>query len=142
MSIQQNSVLEAMKNEIPPEIIGGTDLDDAVKMVDLGIAHTPVVACHSGEYAIRPPPITESRIQDDGRYMLVYPRRHDFAFVSDNTLARQRARFILLSNYYLRRFHLLPHSQQQEVASTYLKDQAIPSANSPLAKLIGMDGCE
>lgn len=138
----QKTLLAAIDDLIPPEIIDGADVDYiAEQFVDLDVAFSPVIAERGSEYDHRIPDLTEVQRQPDGRYMLVWPGRHDFESVSEERLKVMRARFLLLSKWYLRNFHTFSHSMQLELAATHLKGMAIPASNSPLAKLLRMAGC-
>lgn len=140
-----DDLLSALKKHIPPESIDGSDPKEVASIVMLEVEHTPVIDHPVGdevELLTHPPEPVEVR-KDGERYMLTWPKTHDFRFVDAESLKVMRARYIMVRNFYWRRLRTLGCETQQRVLSWYFPEGTwTPKEGSELAKAMGVHGEE
>ncbi|MFO0801442.1 MAG: hypothetical protein U0804_28585 [Gemmataceae bacterium] len=135
-----DGLLAALQKLIPTEVIDGTSVDDAAGLVDLSVAHTPVVENPAGDnYQFRIQRPVEVQKWSGGRWAVMYRERKDFRRVTEDEVKVMRARYLLLRGYYYRSFRHLPYPGQREVTAWYFPDGLwLPEAGSDLAKAMGV----
>jgi hypothetical protein len=142
MSIAE--VLRKYLDEHDHEAIDGRKVSSLVDAVDLEIAGVPLCVEHECEdWQFNCPQVTRyERWENPPRWALVRPESHDFEIVSEETLKRMRARFLLMNGWYYRHFHTLTHSMRSNVFRSFLSHTQCqpPDPDSQLGKMLGIAG--
>ena len=115
------SLLDAIKNMIPDEMIGDSCVQETAEMVMLDIAFSPVVESRVDEERIMfdipaPTKITE---RPDGKYEIRRTDPPDFRIIDEAETKEMRARFLLLKGYYADKMDGLSYPEQQKVIALY-----------------------
>lgn len=138
--MMDNSLLDAIRNAFPKEIIDGSDVEATAEMVDLDIAFTPVVQhVTGGDPLLDVPAPVEVQKWKDGRYAIMHREHRDYDFVSEASLKIMRARYLILHGFYWRHLHAMSHPMRQEVLALYFGGGVwTPKSGSELSKMMGM----
>lgn len=134
-----NALGKWIKENVPAEMIGGTNLDDAAEMVMLEIEHTPVCPDPFNEESMhihhRLPKVCEATPTAGGNKYIV-----DGEYVSAEELKRMRARYLLLRGYLMELIvkHRLSHPVQQLAISRFFDGELfVPQALVDIIKAEG-----
>ena len=115
------SLLDAIKDMIPDEMIGGSCVQETAEMVMLDIAFSPVVEHLVSEECVMfevPIPIKITK-RPDGKYEIRRTDPPDFRIIDEATTKEMRARFLLLKGYYAENMDGLAYPEQQKVIALY-----------------------
>ena len=115
------SLLDAIKDMIPDEIIGGSNVQETAEMVMLDIAFSPVVESPVAEERLMfdVPIPTKITKRPDGGYEIRRTGPPDFRIIDEAATKEMRARFLLLKGYYAENMDGLSYPEQQKVISWF-----------------------
>lgn len=115
------SLLDAIKDMIPDEMIGGSYVRETAEYVMLDIAFSPVVEhLVSEERLMFDVPIpTKITQRPDGKYEIRRTDPPDFRIIDEAETKEMRARFLLLKGYYAENMDGLSYPERQKVISLY-----------------------
>lgn len=115
------SLLDAIRDLIPEEIIDGNNVEETAEMVMLDIAYSPVVEFIVDEKRLLfdiPIPVKVIN-RGDGKYEIRHLDPPDFKILSANEIKIMRARFLLLKAYYADKMDILAYPEKQTVIALY-----------------------
>ena len=131
-------------DEMDDETIDGSLVKDVAPMVELEVAFIPrcVEHRHDDWQHDCPQTVLYEHWDNPPRWAIVKPKEHDFEILSEESLKRMRARFLLMNGWYYQHFHTLPHSMQTAVHYNFLQyTQGVPpDPNSGLGRLLRIAG--
>ena len=115
------SFIDAIKDMIPDEMIGGSCVQETAEWVMLDIAYSPVVeSCVDEERLMFDVPIpTKITERPDGKYEIRRTNPPDFRIINEAETKEMRARFLLIKGYYAENMEGLSYPEQQKVISLY-----------------------
>lgn len=122
-------LLAALKKQIPAEIIDGTNVDDAVEMVMLDVAFSPVLEFSTNEQELMLNPPRPTEVQQRGERFMLYRGGTDFQWIDAESLKVMRARYLLARGFYYPKIGSLPNGVRQKVLSWYFDGSVfVPTA--------------
>lgn len=139
-----SGIVAVLKKQYPeafaPEIIGGHDVREAAKSVDLDVECSPVLWRQGSRHP------AQVSLLEDGRYR-VHPSEDDlenwsytsgtYVDVSAEELRVMRARFLLVRAELYRTLHLLPPKMRETIESLFFPGGVfVPASGSRLAEVM------
>lgn len=154
MNEPETGVLVALRDllgeRLREEKYGDTSIADVLDMVDIEVGfgmdsrgnRTTLLVVEgdwSERYQRQIPDVSYVEMNGE-RYMIPRPKEVDFDFLSEDSVKVARARFLLLRDYYYKRWRSVSHPMRQEAVAKFFGGSVwTPAEGSELAKAMGIE---
>ena len=116
------NLLDTLKNMIPDEIIGTSNVEETAELVMLNIAFSPVVEgwiSDDEQLLINIPRPIKLTKRTDGKYEIRRTNPPDFEIVDEKQVKVMRARFLLIKAYYADKMDFFDYPHRQTAIALY-----------------------